>query len=98
MKQLLQAVALLTSFAAVAHAQADIKVFGSIDGGVRHLTNVNKAGDSKLSMGSIGNLGANRIGFSGVEDLGNGLKADFHLESGFNIGTGALDNGAEQAV
>lgn len=94
MNKSLLAVAVLSAFAGAAQAQTNIKMFGSIDGGVRHLSNVNSAGDSKTSIGSIGGLGADRIGFSGTEDLGNGLKANFHLETGFNIGTGALDNPA----
>lgn len=94
MNKSLLALALLTAFAGAAQAQSNIKMFGSIDGGVRHLENANAAGGSKTSIGAIGGLGANRIGFSGVEDLGNGLKASFHLETGFNIGTGALDNAA----
>ncbi len=96
MKKSLLAVALLGAVAGAAHAQINVKVFGSIDGGVRHLSNVNAAGGGKTSIGSIGGLGADRLGFSGSEDLGNGLKATFHLESGFNIGTGALDNPANK--
>lgn len=94
MNKSLLAVAVLSAFAGVAQAQSNVKMFGSIDGGVRYLDNVNSAGDSKTSIGSIGGLGADRIGFSGTEDLGNGLKANWHLETGFNIGTGALDNAA----
>lgn len=69
-----------------------ISIYGTIDGGVRHLTNVNAAGDSKLKMGSNGEYYNNRIGIQGTEDLGGGMNAHFHLESGFNTGTGALDN------
>src|SRR5690606_37232934 len=36
-----------------------------------------------------GVLSGSRIGFKGSEDLGNGLKAVFQLEQGFDIGTGA---------
>lgn len=92
MKKSLLALALAGAFISVAQAQSSVTVFGSIDGGIRNLTNTNAAGESKLTMGSIGGYGADRIGFRGVEDLGGGMNAHFHLESGFNVGTGALDN------
>lgn len=73
-------------------AQSSVTVYGSIDAGLRNATNVNAAGDSVLTMSSNGTFRSNRLGFRGVEDLGNGLKATFVLESGFNSGTGALNN------
>lgn len=96
MKKSLLVLALAGAFASVAQAQSSVTIFGSIDGGVRNLTNSNAAGQSKLSMGSIGTYGADRIGFRGVEDLGGGLNAHYHLETGFNAGTGALDNTANR--
>lgn len=75
-----------------AHAQSAVTVYGSFDGGVRHLTNVDAAGNSRTSIGSNGLFNPNRLGFKGVEDLGDGMNAHFTLESGFNSGTGALDN------
>jgi predicted porin len=92
MKKSLLALAVLGAFAASAQAQTSVTVYGSFDGGVRNLTNVNAAGDNNLTMGSNGTYNSNRIGFKGVEDLGGGLNAHFNLESGFNTGTGALDN------
>lgn len=86
------ALAVLTAFAGVAQAQSSVNVYGSIDGGLRNQTNTDAAGKSKLTMSSIGQYYANRLGFSGSEDLGGGLKANFVLEAGFNTGTGAMDN------
>jgi len=92
MKKSLLALAVLGAFAGAATAQSNVTVYGSFDGGVRHQTNTNAAGDSRLTMGSNGTYNSNRIGFKGVEDLGGGLNAHFTLETGFNTGTGALDN------
>ncbi|WP_168798690.1 porin [Herbaspirillum sp. ST 5-3] len=92
MKKSLLALAVLGAFAGAAQAQSAVTIYGSFDAGVRNLTNVNAAGDNRLTMGSNGQYNSNRIGFKGVEDLGGGLNAHFVLETGFNTGTGALDN------
>jgi len=90
MKKTLIALALLGTFG-YASAQSAITIYGSFDAGVRNLTNVDAAGNDRLTMGSTGTSMSNRIGFKGVEDLGGGYNAHFTLESGFNSGTGALD-------
>ncbi len=72
-------------------APSSISIYGTIDGGVRHLTNAAAAG-SVTKIGSNGEYYNNRLGFKGTEDLGGGMNAHFHLESGFNTGTGASDN------
>ena len=94
MKKSLLVLAVLSAFAGVASAQSSVTIYGTIDGGVRNLTNTNAAGQSKFTMGSNGNYNSNRIGFRGMEDLGGGMNAHFTLESGFNSGTGAFDNAA----
>jgi predicted porin len=83
--------ALAAMVPAAAIAAPTVTVYGSIDAGLRYQANVNAAGDHLLSVGS-GNYYANRLGFRGSEDLGNGLNARFQLESGFSSKTGALDN------
>lgn len=94
MKKTILAALLAAGVADCAVAQSSVTVSGSIDAGLRHLTNVNAAGDSRLSLNSKGNYKSNHLAFRGVEDLGNGMNAHFHLESGFESGTGALDNTA----
>jgi len=87
------ALAALGAYAGTAQAQLNVTLYGSIDVGLRNLTNTDIAGHSKLSMGSFnGNYTVNKFGFKGIEDLGGGLNAHFNLESGFNGATGALDN------
>jgi predicted porin len=85
-------VAVLGTLAHGAQAQSSVTVYGSFDGGLRHLTNVNAAGESRLSVNSKGTYKSNHLGFRGTEDLGGGMNAHFVLESGFETGTGALDN------
>lgn len=92
MKYPLAIISSLTIIASASAAESGVTVYGSIDGGLRNLSNSNAAGDSVLTMGSNGTFRSNRLGFKGVEDLGNGLAANFVLESGFNTGTGALNN------
>jgi predicted porin len=96
MKKSLLAVAVLGAFAGAASAQSSVTVYGSIDAGIRNVTNVNAAGDDLLTMSSNGTFNSNRLGFKGVEDLGGGMNAHFTLESGFNNGTGTLDNAANR--
>jgi len=91
MKKSLLALAVLGAFAGVAQAQTSVTIYGSFDGGVRHLTNVNAAGDSNWTVDSRGTYNNNRLGFKGVEDLGGGLNAHFVLESGFMSGSGKQD-------
>lgn len=91
MKHQLTAIA-LGAMSTLALAQSNVTVYGSIDAGLRNVTNVNAAGDDRLTMGSNGTFRSNRLGFRGSEDLGGNLKAVFQLEAGFNTATGALNN------
>jgi predicted porin len=73
-------------YAAAAHAQSSVSIYGVIDSGIDYATNV--GGKSQLSHGT-GVLAPNLFGFRGKEDLGGGLAALFVLEGQFNEGTGA---------
>lgn len=95
MKKSLISLAIFVAFAGSAEAQSTVTVYGSYDGGLRNLTNVDTAGNSKLSMNSLGTYNSNRLGFKGVEDLGDGLSVRFTLESGFFGGTGAAASVSE---
>lgn len=94
MKKSLLAAAVLGIFASAAQAQSSVTIYGSVDGGLRRLSNANAAGDSVLGMSngiiSSGISNSNRLGFKGVEDLGGGMNAHFVLESGFVLGRGAF--------
>ena len=99
MKKSLLTAALVAGFAATgAHAETSVTLYGIVDGGVQFqkFKGTDAAGNS-VSRDYVGaasgvNSG-NRWGLKGSEDLGNGLKAVFTLESGFNIGTGQSEQG-----
>ncbi len=80
MQKKLIAMAVAGMIAAPAFAQSNVTVYGIIDTFVGYA----KAGDSKFTGVHNGVLNGPRIGFKGSEDLGNGLKAVFTLEQGFN--------------
>ena len=60
--------------------QSTINIYGTIDAGIRNVTNTTKNGGDTLKMGSNGEYYNNRFGIKGTEDLGGGLNAHFHLE------------------
>lgn len=79
-----------TVVASQALAQSAVRIYGVMDAGLAHSK---AAGGSMTILGSSHNL-ASRLGFSGSEDLGGGLRANFALESGINLndGTGQASN------
>lgn len=103
MKKSLFALAALTAVAGT--AQAEVTLYGILDVGVAQLTNAGNfspnfvtsavptglSGFTKTATGMMnGGESATRWGIKGSEDLGNGNKAFFKLESGFNLGSGTL--------
>ena len=95
MKRIATATLVLTAglAAGAASAQNNVTVYGIIDTGVEYLSNANAAGDSLVRIPSITGTLPSRIGFKGVEDLGNGMKATFTLENGFAPDAGTLGQG-----
>ncbi len=87
MKKSLIALAVLAASGA-AMAQSSVTLYGVLDTGVSYF----KGDDSVYGLTKTGGNVNSRLGFRGVEDLGNGLKATFNLEAGFNVddGTGYL--------
>jgi predicted porin len=61
-------------------AQSSVTLFGVVD------ATAMRGSGSTSSRTQLGNSGytSSRVGFRGVEDLGGGLKAGFHLEAGIN--------------
>lgn len=84
-----------TTFAALlaggACAETSVTLFGVIDTGLETLNNAPDANGnaSRRSHLNSGNLWGSRWGLRGREDLGDGLHAIVHLESGFASDTGA---------
>lgn len=91
-KKTLAAAALLGAFAGSAVA-ADVTLYGVLDYGLQYThvdsdkANTDAVDNFQLSSG---NQSGARFGLKGSEDLGNGVKAGFHLENGFSADTGSL--------
>lgn len=75
----LAALALIASSAAMANG---VTVYGTVDVGI-------SSSGSTTTMYGGGNNGTTNFGITGSEDLGNGLKAGFNLQSGFTATNGA---------
>jgi predicted porin len=94
MKKTLVALAVISA-AGIASAQSSVTLYGVADAylGTKNTKTTNAAGASSSLRQNVvdsGGMGASRFGLTGSEDLGGGLKANFKLESGVNIDTGAL--------
>ena len=89
------AVAALASSAAF--AQTNVTIYGVVDVGQAFV----KSSGTADNQATVGRLDSNssHIGFKGVEDLGNGLKAIFQYESGFAADTaGAIAGGRDTFI
>jgi predicted porin len=80
----LAVLALVASTAAMADGTT---VYGSLDASMA------KTSTGNLSFDGSGNWGGSYFGIKGSEDLDGGMKVNYTLEGGLNIGTGAQDNG-----
>lgn len=92
MKKALSGLALLVPLAGLVHAQSDVTLAGTVDGGVRYQTNANAAGGSLLTSSSNGYYSSNKLDFIGHEQIDDSTRVVFLLESGFNLANGQLDN------
>lgn len=94
MKKTLLATALITGFAGAAHANSSVTLYGLLDGGLAYESSKLTQGDNLHKKSDFGMQkfngvrNGNRWGLRGSEDLGNGTKAIFQLESGFDLGNG----------
>ncbi|WP_144639905.1 porin [Bordetella genomosp. 13] len=88
MKKTLLAAALLAGFAGIAQAETSVTLYGIIDTGIGY----NKIDTPAYDHSRIGMINGvqngSRWGLRGTEDLGQGLRAVFQLESGFDSSTG----------
>ena len=83
MKKSLIALAVLAASGA-AMAQSSVTLYGVLDTGLTY----SKGEESVYGMTHLGGNVNSRLGFRGVEDLGNGLKATFNLEAGMGVDDG----------
>jgi predicted porin len=91
MKKTLLAAALLAGFSGVAGAETSVTLYGIVDAGYGYQNYKYDHGGadatSKSSGLRDGTLNGSRFGLQGSEDLGDGLRAIFQLEQGFDVGT-----------
>lgn len=83
-------------FAGMVRAQSSVTLYGLVDGGLLYTSKtLNSAtgqnAGKQFSMIDSG-LSPSQFGIEGTEDLGDGLKAKFKLESGFSVATGAYND------
>lgn len=69
-------------------AQSNVTLYGIIDAAV----SAGSAGGNDFRGITTAAFAGNRFGFKGAEDLGNGLKAVFQLEQGFNVDDGTANS------
>ena len=81
--------AALAAVSAAASAQSNVTLFGVLDEAARYVKN----GDLKMKSLASGGINTSRLGFRGTEDLGDGLKAGFWLETGLNADSGTQSDG-----
>lgn len=87
MKKIAIAMATVLALATTATlAQPTVNVSGKVNIGVQ------KTGTGKAQLAGGADGSDSRLIFSGSENLGSGLKANFHLEAGFKPDTGSFDN------
>jgi predicted porin len=95
MKRSLIALAVLAT-AGLASAQSTVTLYGLADvylGSTKLKTTVGGVSTSlRQTVIDSGGFNTSRFGLKGSEDLGGGLKANFLLEAGYDISTGAANN------
>ncbi|MDD2545399.1 MAG: porin [Burkholderiaceae bacterium] len=84
MKKSLIALAVLAASGA-AMAQSSVTLFGIVDAAYQR---VDGDGNGNINRLVSGSNATSRLGFRGVEDLGGGLKASFHLEGALAVDDG----------
>ncbi len=87
MKKSLVALAVLSAFGASAFAQSSVTLNGRVD---LSLKNSNNDVTSLKTLGTNGH-GSSQFTLRGVEDLGGGLSARFHLEAALFADRGTID-------
>jgi predicted porin len=93
------AITLLSPFVSVAQAQSSVTLYGLIDEGFEAISNAPTQGAGagrQYRLDATNGLNSSRWGLRGSEDLGDGLKAVFQLENGFELNNGKLGQGGAE--
>ena len=81
MQKKIIALAIAAAFATPVVAMADVTVYGTMDGGIRHQTNNSDAAGGTTDSMKMGQYNTARWGFKSVEDMGDGMKTNVVLET-----------------
>jgi len=101
MKKSLLAIAAMTAFAGAAQAQSSVTVYGTLDASMGRVDTGATTANGITTKLVGGAMVSDRLGFKGVEDLGQGNKAYFQLETGlapFSANTGEVGSGGGNAM
>jgi predicted porin len=79
-----------------AFSQSSVTLYGTIDTALEFVTHATPTGGTVTGVPTISGEVPSRWGVKGVEDLGEGVKAIFDLESTFDPGTGSLILGGRE--
>jgi len=90
MQKKLIALAVASLVSAPVFAQSQVSIYGVVDQAVDSGNYGGTGG--RVQRLTSGGYSTSRLGFKGGEDLGNGMKANFVLETGLFADTGMLDN------
>jgi predicted porin len=91
MKNAFALTALAAASFAVSAQQTSLQLYGLVDAGLTHVTGLAQGSVTQLNSGI---MEGSRWGLRGNEDLGNGYRAVFTLESRLEVDTGASSNRA----
>lgn len=86
----------IAGLSSVAFAQSNVVIYGVADLGVESASISNQAANMGNKTRVVSN--SSHIGFKGEEDLGNGLKALFQLETALTYGNNADTNGGTNGL
>lgn len=94
------ALAIGAAFSVATAAHADVTIYGLMSGGVESVKATGNGTASKEYKGAARVVdNTSRIGFAGNEDLGNGLKAIWQVESGLrNFEQGGVNDKGDKAT
>lgn len=76
-----------SGFSTLTIAQSNLKISGELDAGIQQYKSANGITNIRLQNGAFA---ASRLIFSGTEDIGGGLRANFMLEMAPNVDTGEV--------
>ena len=90
MKKTVLTLAVLATLSSASYAQStsNVTLFGNVDAAVA-VSNNGAPGASNVASVTSGTLSGSFWGIRGSEDLGGGLKANFMLQAGLDVDTGA---------